>query len=163
MNDPTQEVSQFLYREARFLDTRDWMAWLELFTEDAVFRVPAWKSEHDITTDPTRELSLIYCASRMRMSERVQRVLSGRSVASIPLPRTQHAVSNVMMTQTDASATVQANFTVHLFDLKKKDTHVFFGHSTYQLLRVADDWRIRDKTAVLANDYLPTLLDFYCV
>ena len=40
MNDPTQEVSQFLYREARFLDTRDWMAWLELFTEDAVFRVP---------------------------------------------------------------------------------------------------------------------------
>jgi ethylbenzene dioxygenase subunit beta len=34
-DDVTQEVEQFLYREARLLDERRLHEWLELFTDDA--------------------------------------------------------------------------------------------------------------------------------
>ena len=35
------EIEQFLYREARLLDTQQFEAWLDLFTEDACYWVPA--------------------------------------------------------------------------------------------------------------------------
>jgi 3-phenylpropionate/cinnamic acid dioxygenase small subunit len=164
-------IEQFLYREALLLDTRRWQEWLELFEPQAEFWVPAWKSEHEPTQDPDTELSLIWCQPRTRLAERVTRALSGRSVAAIPLPRTQHAVGNVLVDgnspQPDGCTLAYANFTVHLYNLKKKDAHVFFGRSEYRLApepgASGGTWRIRAKKCVLLNDHLPTLLDFYCV
>ena len=34
------KVEQFLYLEARLLDTQQYEAWLELFTDDATYWVP---------------------------------------------------------------------------------------------------------------------------
>ena len=117
--------------------------------------------------DPDTELSLIWCQPRTRLAERVTRALSGRSVAAIPLPRTQHAVGNVLVDgnspEPDGCLLVHANFTVHLYNLKKKSEHVFFGRSEHRLAPHGGGWRIRAKKCVLLNDCLPTLLDFYCV
>lgn len=158
-------IEAFLYREARLLDTRRWQEWLDLYEPEASFWVPAWKSEHETTADPDTELSLVWCQPRSRLAERVQRALSGRSVAAIPLPRTQHMVSNVLVEgpAADGCLSVHANFTVNVYNLKKKSELLFFGHSEYRLAPHGDGWRIRAKKCVLLNDCLPTLLDFYCV
>jgi 3-phenylpropionate/cinnamic acid dioxygenase small subunit len=37
-----EEVRQFLYREARFLDDKEWENWLELYAPDAEFWMPSW-------------------------------------------------------------------------------------------------------------------------
>ena len=37
-----EDVQQFLYREARFLDDKDWESWLELYAPDAEFWMPPW-------------------------------------------------------------------------------------------------------------------------
>ena len=166
-----QGIEQFLYREALLLDARRWEEWLNLFEPEAEFWVPAWKSEHEAPSNPETELSLIWCQPRTRLAERVTRALSGRSVAAIPLPRTQHVVSNLLVDgnspEPDGCTLVHANFTVHLYNLKKKSEHVFFGRSEYRLAPQATTggggWRIRAKKCLLANDCLPTLLDFYCV
>ena len=72
-----------LYREALFLDTQRWDEWLDLYTSDCEYWVPAWKSAHQVTEDPKREISLIYYASRAGLEDRVWRVRSGRSVAAV--------------------------------------------------------------------------------
>ena len=82
MNDITlQEATELLYREAYFLDSQAWDEWLALFLEDCEYWAPAWKSEHEPTSDPKAEVSLIYYASRAGLEDRVWRVRSGRSVA----------------------------------------------------------------------------------
>jgi len=39
------EAAALLYREALSLDRGEWDDWLALFTEDAVFWMPAWRDD----------------------------------------------------------------------------------------------------------------------
>ncbi len=96
MNDATETAADLLYREALALDERRWDDWLALYDEAAEFWVPAWKSEDQPTDDPSSEVSLVYAARRSELEDRVWRVRSGQSIASSPLPRTAHIVTNVL-------------------------------------------------------------------
>ena len=51
------EVEQFLYREARYLDDREFDKWLECYAADAEFWMPAWDDDDTLVTDPTTEIS----------------------------------------------------------------------------------------------------------
>lgn len=168
MNAEFFEASELLSKEAYFLDTQDWDAWLALFLPDCEYWVPSWKSEHEPTSNPKRELSLIYYASRSGLEDRVWRVRSGRSVASKPLPRTQHAISNVLLRPSTEGAapgtlSVLSNITVHQFLTKHRETEVFYGRCEHDLVREGGALRIRRKKVILLNDYLPAMLDFYCL
>jgi hypothetical protein len=72
------EAEELLYREAALLDEGDWDSWLDLYTEDAVFWMPAWRDEENPTADPDRELSLIYYQGRSGLEDRVHRARSRR-------------------------------------------------------------------------------------
>ena len=89
--------SALLYRQGRLLDERRWQDWLDLFTEDCEYWVPAWLSEQRQTEDPDTQVSLIYYDLRSRLADRVWRVQSGTSVASDPMPRTCHAITNIQV------------------------------------------------------------------
>lgn len=154
--------SALLYRQARLLDERRWQDWLDLFTEDCEYWVPAWLSEQRQTEDPDTQVSLIYYDLRSRLADRVWRVQSGTSVASDPMPRTCHAITNIQVDEAGDDA-------IRLFAAFRVDYHwraqsqAYFGHYQHTLRREGADWRIaRQKISVL-NDYIPTLLDFYLV
>ena len=42
-----EAVCAFLFREARFLDDKDWDAWLAMYDEKATYWVPAWDDVPD--------------------------------------------------------------------------------------------------------------------
>jgi 3-phenylpropionate/cinnamic acid dioxygenase small subunit len=156
------QARELLFREAALLDERQWEQWLELFAPDAEYWVPSWKNEDQPTSDPKRELSLIYYASRAGLEDRVGRVQSGRAVSSMVLPRTQHAITNVRILDAGAhSMTVAANWTTHQFLPKDKSVELFFGRYQHEFRRQGDDWLIARRKALLLNDYLPARLDFY--
>lgn len=158
MNMPQpQEAAELLYREAACLDERRWDDWLALFTGDCEFWIPAWKNGDQLTTDPSREISLIYHAGRTRLEERVSRVRSGQSAASTPLPRTVHCISNVHLD----GDTVRAAWQCHAYRFHETDT--LYGRYEYALAEVEGRWRIRRKKIVLVNDVINTVLDFYSV
>jgi benzoate/toluate 1,2-dioxygenase beta subunit len=166
MNAPltAREAETFLYREALYLDRRQWEAWLALYVEDATFWMPAWRDETSPTEDPDAELSLIYYQGRRNLEDRVWRISSGQSVASTPLPRSVHAVTNVLVERSDGDqAEVSASFTVHLFDVRAERTHAFFGRYEYRLVRSGEEWRIAAKKVLLLNDVIPTVVDIYSV
>ncbi len=156
------EAEALLTREALLLDRGDWDAWLALYTEGAIFWIPAWRDEATPTGDPDRELSLIYYRGRRNLEDRVWRARSGLSVASAPRPRVVHQVTNVLIEEENR---VAASFSTHLFDKRAERSHTFFGRYEYRLVRTADDgaWRIALKKILLLNDTLPTVVDFYSV
>jgi benzoate/toluate 1,2-dioxygenase subunit beta len=157
------DAAELLFLEAQLLDERHWDDWLALFTEDAIFWAPAWKNEDEPTSSPDSELSLIYHQGRSNLADRVWRLRSGLSVASIPLHRTAHAITNVRLAgaATDSAATIKSSWIVHTFSPRRKVQHVFFGRYEHELRHEGGAWRIASKKILLLNDYIPTVIDFY--
>lgn len=157
-------ASDLLAREGRALDERRWDDWLALYRLDAQYWVPAWMSESEPTTDPDSQLSLIYYVDRRGLEERVARVRTGRSLSSVPLHRTTHFVSNVIVDASDdATIDAVAAFQVQIFDPRSKLQHAFFGQYQLHLVLEGRSWQIARKKTLLQNDYIPTMLDFYCI
>ena len=40
-----EDVRQFLFRESRLLDDKDWDAWLSCYAPDAEFWMPSWDDD----------------------------------------------------------------------------------------------------------------------
>jgi len=158
-------AAETLHREAQYLDERLWDDWLALYHERAVFWVPAWKNEDEYTLDPESEISLIYISSRAQLEERVSRIVSGNSAASTPLPRTAHVLANILVDPSEAvdQMTVRSIVTTHLFDVLRKEQHVYFSRCEHRLMRSNGEWRIGQKKIVVLNDWLPTVVDIYTI
>lgn len=155
-------ASGLLLREAHCLDRRLWDEWLDLYADDAVFWVPAWKDEDHQTDNPDLEVSMMYYEGKARIRERVWRARSGQSIASTPLPRTMHSISNIALEQEgEATARVSANWSVHVYDTKFKRQHVFFGFYEHNIVGRNDVWMIASKKITILNDHLPIVVDFY--
>ncbi len=84
------EAAGWLYYEARLLDDRRLIDWLELCTDDVVYWIPA---NHD-GGDPREEVSVVL-DDRRRLEDRVHWILGGKSHAQRPLARTIRQVTNV--------------------------------------------------------------------
>lgn len=156
-------AERILFEEARALDEQRFEDWLALYAQEAIFWVPAWTDEGRLTSDPETELSLIHC-TRAQLAERVGRVEGGRSMASSPLPRTAHIVSNVIVdVGGDDHIVVRSIATTHAFNIKRRATTTAFALVTHELAREGGAWLIARKTIALQNDYISTMMDFYTV
>jgi benzoate/toluate 1,2-dioxygenase beta subunit len=155
-----QQVVDFLYREARFLDDRLWDEWLACYSPKAVYWMPAWDDDDQLTEDPQKEISLIYYPNREGLEDRVFRIRTERSSASMPEPRTSHNIANVeIVGETDGVIDVRFNW--HTLSHRYKDTLSFFGTSYYTIDATAEQPLIINKKVVLKNDYIRQVIDVY--
>ncbi|KRP43069.1 anthranilate 1,2-dioxygenase small subunit [Pseudomonas poae] len=153
-------VEQFLYKKAELCDDQDWDAYLALFSEDSVFHLPQWDSEHVYTTDPKREMSLIYYPNRGGLEDRVFRIRTGKAASATPLPRTLHQINNVRIHPLEGGdLEVRVNWQT-LYYRQSLSEH-FYGRATYTLRPQGDSWLISKKHSVLLNDKINSVLDFY--
>ena len=156
------EIETFLYTEARALDDRDWNTWLTFYAPDASFWMPAWDHEDSLIQNPQTEISLIYYANRDGLEDRVFRLETERSAASVPHPRTTHNVSNVeILSQSGDTVEVRFNWLTLSFRYETVDT--YFGTSFYTLDIAGEQPLIKAKKVVLKNDYIHHLIDVYHV
>jgi 3-phenylpropionate/cinnamic acid dioxygenase small subunit len=160
---PKQIAHDLLARLGLALDRQEWDAWLAMYTEDATFWVPAWTGEHQTTQDVGREVSLMYHDSRWGLEERILRIRTRKSVTAMPLPRTQHYVSNVLAgPEGRDTITGTAAFSVALLETRTNQLRQNFGRYEFRLRRDAGHpWRIAYNRVVLINDVVPTIMDFY--
>lgn len=143
------EIEDFLYHEARLLD--DWRLeeWLELFTLDCTYEVPATDSPG---SDPGLTWSLIH-DRRTMLEQRVIRLKKPEAHAEFPHSQLSRIVGNVVITDRLAdSLAVQANFIVSRMRAGKFDQYV--GRHHYELVPTEDGFLIRRKKSVLAHDRL---------
>lgn len=156
-----EDARQFLYREARYLDDRDWDAWLALYADDAEFWMPSWDDDDKLTEDPQTEISLIWYGNKGGLEDRVFRIRTERSSAtSLPEPRTSHNISNVEILEQDGGITrLRFNWITLSFRYKTVDT--YFGTSFYTIDTVGTAPLIRKKKVVLKNDYIHHVVDIY--
>jgi benzoate/toluate 1,2-dioxygenase subunit beta len=156
-----EDVRQFLYREARFLDDKDWESWLALYAQDVEYWVPSWDDEDELVTDPQTQISLIWYGHKGGLEDRVFRIKTERSSAtSMPEPRTSHNISNVeILTQGGGICELRCNWVTFSYRYKTVDT--YFGTSLYTLDTTSAQPLIKRKKVIVKNDYIHRVLDIY--
>lgn len=155
-----QQVATFLYREARLLDDRQWDEWLACYSPKAVFWMPAWDDDDQLVEDPMSEISLIYYPNREGLEDRVFRIKTERSGATMPEPRTCHYIANIeILDRTEQQLMLRFNW--HTLSHRYKETYEFFGTSFYTLSISVDEMQIVQKKVVLKNDYIRQVIDIY--
>jgi 3-phenylpropionate/cinnamic acid dioxygenase small subunit len=156
------DVEDLLYLEARLLDEKKWREWLELYAEDALFWMPAWASEYETTSDPEQELNLIYLKGRAHLEDRVFRLESEDSFASVPMARTVHLVGSVGLTGVEGSEIrARASWIVHSYGLHGPITRG--GWYEFRLRQAEGGLKIAAKKITMIDDKLVGPVDFFHV
>jgi benzoate/toluate 1,2-dioxygenase subunit beta len=148
-----RQVEQFVYREARYADEHDYDAWEALWTDDAVYWVPAGGD----LADPGGQMSVIY-DNRNRITTRLNQLRTGRRYAQTPPSSLRRVISNVELLGRDGGDTVVgANFV--LAESRERGVVTWAGRITYRLRCVDGEMKLAAKQVLLVNrdQPLPTL------
>ncbi len=142
-----REVEEFLFLEARLLDERRFDDWMALFTDDAVYWVPARPGQES----PFEELS-IYYEDRALMNVRIRRLLHPETHAQSPPSRTRHLVANVVIDDDGAGNDgLEARSSLVMFEYRDDRQLVFAADCRHRLRRHEDGFRIASKRVDLVN------------
>ena len=158
------DVAAFLYREARLLDDEQWDEWLACYDPEAQFWMPSWDDDDTLVSDPQREISLIFYPNRAGLEDRVFRIKTERSSATMPDTRTSHNLANIEVEAWEGQ-TVTVRFNWHTLSHRYKTDFSYFGMSRYRIDFGGGSGnappRILDKYVVLKNDYIHQVIDVY--
>lgn len=152
-------IGQFVQREGMLLDDCAWDAWLDLYEPGCEYWVPMWDDDGQPTRDPQRELSLIYYESRSGLEDRVFRIRTEMSSASMPLCRTVHLRTMPVCDSTAEYVVARFNWSTHAFRLGRSQT--YFGRRTLWLREQEGQMRIARSQTLVCNDLIEQVLDFY--
>ena len=147
------EVEAFLYREARLLDAWRLREWEELFTEDGRYLVPPVGIENPEEADPAQILFIV-ADDRLRISQRVIRLMKPSAHAEYPHSRTRHLITNVELLGDDADGRLRVRACFVVYRVRHREFGTYMGQSFYTLVRSVDSLRIAEKRACLDLDAL---------
>jgi 3-phenylpropionate/cinnamic acid dioxygenase small subunit len=139
------KVKEFLYHEARLLDTQQLEAWLDLFTEDATYWLPLERGQQDAL-----ETSSIVHDDRTLLELRVKQARHPRAHARLPLARTMHQVGNVMVLS-EESGEIRVASTLTLVEFRGERQRVWGALVEHRLRHAGETFRIAHKRVELVN------------
>lgn len=140
-------VEQFLYHQAEVLDDRRWPEWLQLFTADGLYWMPA--SEDQETGDGVPN---IFYEDQDIMNMRIKRISHPRAHSQHPPNRMSHVVSNVIVESEDpATGDITARSKFYVAEYRLDATRYFAGKYRHDLRKTDDGYRIKTQRVDLVN------------
>lgn len=118
-------VTAFLIREARLLDEWQVEEWLELWTDEARYWVPAGADD----IDPRTHVSLIY-DDRTRLGERIFRLTNAGAHSQEPRSRSTHYLSGIEVDVSSAPM-VYAHAAMLLVEVRGDRQEIYGGRVNY--------------------------------
>ena len=139
-------VEQFLYKQAELLDAKKWQDWIDLFTPDGVYWMPA---------DPAHKhwdgMPAIFAEDKNLMHVRMGRVMHPDAWSQRPLWGTNHIVSNVAIDKVAKNGDVTARSRFHMMELRRDDVRHFAGQYTHHLKKAKGGYRIKLQRVDMVN------------
>ena len=140
------EVEQFLYKQAELLDTKQWQAWIDLFTDDGIYWMPPDASYKTWDGQPA-----IFAEDKNLMQVRMGRVLHPDAWSQRPLWGTNHVVSNVVIRKTPPKGDVEVTSRFHMMELRRDDVRHFAGSYFHKLVKAKNGYRIKLQRVDMTN------------
>ena len=146
-NEQIREIEQLLYEEASYLDRPDLDKWIDMYTEDGTYWMPAIPDQED----PHNHISLFY-DDRVIMEVRRRNFVHPAAASKDYTVRASHIISNIRVQELDeetGSCTVTSNFHCWMYYLEKQTPYA--GTYTHELVRDGDRYRIKSKRVDIIN------------
>lgn len=140
------EAEELLYRQAEFIDTRDFESLIELFTPDGTYWIPARPGD----TDPKTQLSFLY-DDVPSMAARCERLLDGGTGGQQPRTRCSHIVSNVRIVGSTADGAFVVRSRFHVTQFRRDAMKSYAGSYTHHLVVTGEGIRIRSQRVDLID------------
>jgi 3-phenylpropionate/cinnamic acid dioxygenase small subunit len=137
--------AEFLYHEARLLDTQRFEEWLELFTDDATYWVPLQHNQQDAL-----ETSSLIHDDRTLLALRVKQLRHPRAHARLPLARTVHQVGNIQVLKESGIEVLVAS-TLSLIEFRNEKQRLWGALVEHRLRRTPAGLKIAHKRVDLVN------------
>jgi 3-phenylpropionate/cinnamic acid dioxygenase small subunit len=145
--DLQRQVEQFLFHQSELLDGQYWQEYLDLFTADGVYWMPAAPEQTEWLNSPS-----IFAEDRWMMEVRRGRITHPNAWSQAPHWMTSHLVSNVAIEASTATQ-VQVRSRFHLSEYRRDNLRHFSGTYRHTLVRVNDDFRIKLQRVDLFNPH----------
>ena len=142
-------VSQFLFREARLQDTHAYDEWEALWTDDAIYWVPA--NGHN--TDPETQMSILY-DNRSRIGIRIKQLKTGRRHTQTPRSELARLISNIeILSVSSQEVDVIAN--AMIFEDNMRGETLWASRNEYRLRLYDGAFKLVRKKVGLVNNHKP--------
>ena len=141
-----ERVEQFLFLEVRLQDTHAYDEWESLWTDDAIYWVPA-----NGATDPETQMSIIY-DNRSRISLRVKQLLTGKRHTQTPQSRLRRLVSNIELLDEQSGGDISVASNSLVFESSLRDDTIWAARNEYRLRYVDGELRMAYKKVTLVNN-----------
>jgi 3-phenylpropionate/cinnamic acid dioxygenase small subunit len=144
-----REVELLLYRQAALLDAKQWQAWIELFTDDGIYWMPATPEQTDWTGEPS-----VFAEDRWLMEVRAGRLLHPNAWSQAALWGTNHLVGNIIVEAQSADG-VRVYSRFQMMELRREAVRHFGGSYRHTLVRTPAGLRIKLQRVDLMNVQAP--------
>lgn len=150
LNDPrVQRAIQLVWHEAELLDGKDYRAWQELYTPEAIYVIPIDPDTEDFASG----LNMVYDDDRMRRM-RVDRMVEGYSPSAVAAARTVRTVSRFAAPEVSDDRVVLRS--AQIVCAYKRNRHDLLGAELTHTITLSDQGdRIAGKVVRLLNSNDP--------
>ena len=155
-------VEQFLYREVRLLSERRYEEWLDLFSDDARYWMPARET---IDGQP----DALYGEGEMAffdddkefLAARIERLRSSLAHAEQPPSRLRYFISNVEIEELGGGdINVRCNLLVYQSRLERTEVS-YVGRREDRFSEAGQSWRIASRKIILDQTLIPRTLSIF--
>ena len=159
----SQEITEFLYREAELLDERRYREWLDLLADDVRYWMPMRRNVKygDEEGEFTRALSDVnwFDEGKETLSRRVKQIETGIHWAEEPRSRLSHLVTNVQVRSAEPSVAAPEDVAVTCRFLiyrnrVETETDILVGRREDALRRNGAGWLLARRKIILDQNVL---------
>ncbi len=155
-------VEQFLYREVRLLSELRLEEWLDLFTDDARYWMPARETVDGRPDAVSADGEMAYFDDDKEfLAARIERLRSSLAHAEQPPSRMRYFISNVEVLEVnDDGLDVRCNLLVYQSRLERTEV-MYVGRREDRLRRHGRQWRIARRKVILDQTLVPRTMSTF--
>lgn len=140
-----REVQVLLVQQAAMLDARRWNQWMELFTDDGVYWMPAAPEQTDWASQAS-----IFAEDKLLMEVRANRLLHPNAWSQAAQWATHHLIGTVIVEQ--ASAGALSTYTpFQMMEVRRDKVRHFGGSYRHHWVHEGGQWKIRLQRVDMFN------------
>jgi 3-phenylpropionate/cinnamic acid dioxygenase small subunit len=151
------EVVNFLNREARLLDDMRFKEWLELVTDDIVYRMPLRVTRERKDGSNLVDEMTFFEETKKSLITRIERIGTSSAWAWDPAPRTRHFISNITIENVRNENELEVSSYFMFMKHRASDRHSeqLFGQRLDVLRKIDGQWKIASRTIYPDQTVLP--------
>ncbi len=153
------EMTNFLYQEAYYLDNRMYKEWLELLTDDIEYKMPLRETVEGVGVDNISTDSFFFEESKSSLRTRVNRLYTKSAWVENPATRQRHFISNVYV---EPGANPDEYKVRNYFLFKRSrgsttDIEQMFGERHDIIRKVDGQWKLAARTVYPDQSVITTM------